>query len=426
MRTLQAGEGTFLAGLIIQTRQTLDSLFWLLFNSQRECTFLPSRRGGNLAAKAKAKQEGREDDPYDQHDPYSHDPSSSDSNRRTSFTSADGSSKRPRIDDGVNFPFSDNAGRQRSTSDLSHWSSGDVLPQDLNMWGALPSVGQHRSPLVVSGTLPTMQASPLGFTPQLTAPNFAMGLSPTSASNQISPYQAYPNPLPAVMPPPERTTPSFTHAKPYPVVPSLDQPTFDRSQDVKPSTYSHPPLPPPPPTKDNLSLGTALPAPGKPPLQRRPTNLLSKSRPEDFVVAGMANEADALSLLAMTATGEKPKGVGKSPGTASEPADTPDGRQSERSARSEGSAHRRNASTHAGDGTGAFEAQVRSMEEDEREEVQEEDEEGNRTPPPLVESDLIRKVGLTPTQLAKYVDQFFRRHHQIFVSFSSLSFPRLK
>lgn len=127
----------------------------------------------------------------------------------------------------------------------------------------------------------------------------------------------------------------------------------------------------------------------------------------------MANEADALSLLALTATGEK-KGSGRSPGTASEPADTPDGRQSERSLRSEGSSHRRPGSNHAGDGTGAAEAQTRELDERDQD-AEAEEVDRIPTPPPLADCDLIRKGALTKRLLVKYVDQFFRRHHQIFV-----------
>ena len=127
----------------------------------------------------------------------------------------------------------------------------------------------------------------------------------------------------------------------------------------------------------------------------------------------MANEADALSLLALTATGEKQgKGPGRSPGTASEPADTPDGRQSERSLRSEGSSHRKPGSTHAGDGTGTFEAQVRELDE---QEAEVENEGRALTPPPLADCDLIRKGALTKRLLVRYVSWFFTRHHQIFV-----------
>lgn len=408
-------------------------------SEKRECTFLPSRRGGNLAAKAKAKQETVEDEA----DAFALEPAAFDAERRTSFVSGstDGSAtKRLKVDDGRHVPMQalDEAARPRSTSNVSSWSTGDlVLPSDVNldMWSGMLLSGSavNHSPLAGSGTLPTMQTSPLSFTTHLTAPNFhSGGTGATSARHSFSGgdrpslpslYKSFGNnaqisPTAAMPPPPERTSPTFVTQKAY----------AGGSGALEPPLFAQKPDPPPlpsafPPPSSSSSAYPALPPPppiSKTPLLRRSTGTAAASRPENFITAGMANEADALSLLAMTATGEKPKASGKSPATASELADTPDGRQSERSLRSDGSSHRRATSTHAGDGTGAFEAQVRNLDEIGNSDAEDEEDDGSEPPPapppPLAESDLIRQGALTRELLIKYVDHFFRRHHQIFVS----------
>lgn len=135
-------------------------------------------------------------------------------------------------------------------------------------------------------------------------------------------------------------------------------------------------------------------------------------RPESFVFASMSNEADALSLLALTASGEKvePPRLARSAGGGSEKAETPDGRNSERSWRSERQP--------TDEGRTPLEAEI----------VKEEPEpgddsisvEGEAAIPPLVEFDLIKKGVLEIPDLVTYVTQFFTRHHQIFVSSMSM------
>ena len=388
---------------------------------------MPSRRGGNLAAKAKAKQETNDDD----RDALG----SLSAPRRSSYTSesaAEGSvPKRPKIDSSEGFlgPSSSH-GRPAelqpppsTSSNVATWTTSQ-----LDMWSSVLS-GVNRSPLPNTGILPHMQTSPsLSFGVNLAAPSFSSAMPPAASSSAALPSFVNGSDRPTLppphqpaaltqgsgsMPPPaERTSPSF-HAQRADQSNHSQESTSSHSFAKQPSTSSA--FPPPASSGVLFPAPPSHPPPLRPPPPRRMATAHTASRPENFITAGMANEADALSLLALTATGEKQgKGSGRSPGTASEPADTPDGRQSERSLRSEGSSHRKPGSAHAGDGTGTFEAQVRELDEREQE-AEVEEEERVPTLPPLAECDLIRKGALTKRLLVKYVSQFFSRHHQIFV-----------
>jgi hypothetical protein len=119
------------------------------------------------------------------------------------------------------------------------------------------------------------------------------------------------------------------------------------------------------------------------------------------VTGTLANESDALSLLALTATEPKSRSAGD--GNSDKAGDTPDTRISERSTR--GGMSETGGSVGGGGGSGA-------VKEEAREEVQSmsESEGSIEVVKPLEEFDLVRRGILTKEKLWDYVQRYFQRH----------------
>lgn len=127
----------------------------------------------------------------------------------------------------------------------------------------------------------------------------------------------------------------------------------------------------------------------------------------------MANEADALSLLALTATGNNRTGAG---GTGKSPTSEHVATPSTSKSLGASSAYQPSAEGALGPdqrGEGAESNKGDSDEEPEAEVV-----------PPLAEYDLLQQKVLTKPLLVKYVDQFFLRHHQLFPMVPSYRIPK--
>lgn len=359
----------------------------------RECTFLPSRRGGNLSGKRTAGDELE--------------PSTSSSSSRFLFDADDdGQQQHKRRRSSVS---------QAGDSDLGGSYDYGAGPGELTAWRE-DDDRNRAHPRRLSGAPPFVDPTPLydslyhsaypsGPHPQPVDPPSHPTNARSSQSSALltSPLKPPARPLAHLQQPrdpfaPSAANTSVDHRQ------SINQPrsrvpgsVVEQSPSPRLAGPVHPrPLQPPPP-----------PVHAKP-KSHRPAAVAHD--PESFVTAGMANEADALSLLALTATGTGSRaggtGGGKSPG--SEHVATPS------TGRSVGASSARPPSV---DGAAVVDVGVDSPKGDS------EDEEAEVVPP-LAEFDLIREKVLTKPLLVKYVDQFFQRHHQLFPMVPSFRIPK--
>ncbi|CED83259.1 Zn(2)-C6 fungal-type DNA-binding domain [Phaffia rhodozyma] len=403
----------------------------------KECTFLPSRRGGNLTTKARAKSFGshRPSPPMNPVEPSGLASTSHLPQMSLSSTTESPSAKRQRR---ISFSSSDSINRpeeSRSPTINPIHPSTSIFPaySKSTSISVHPSLNEYAYPQLRSPASSTN--FPLGFESQ-----YSMMSSHESPRNQ---HQGRAHPAIRSSSTETLNTVSSNSGMGSVYGPNAPprQPSYTRvpntgTSQTSPSSsgYSRPPsdrpdmssIPSPQPRylQSSRSIYAPVLSPSQSTLQphgghdrthsissssadmQPSASVMGEARTdqENFITGGMANEVDALSLLARTATG-KPTSSKSEPGTASEGKD------------------REGLLNTTGSESGRGIEQDRSAKRERDDHLGGQRGEENLADDEFV-CDLVKRGCLDWESIKVYVDQFFSRHHQIFPMVPSSRIPK--